>query len=420
MTNYQEIMQLISAETGLNIDSIGLQSIVHGISQSMKKLGITDSRIYTELLQQQNNLLSDLIEEIKVPETWFFRDEECFNYLNTEIVNNFSNYSPSNPLRILSAPTSTGEEAYSVVMLAFDCGLSADSIQVVGCDISENSLKIAKKKLYRKVSFRNSFYGFQDKYFTFVDGQFKISDRVAEVPVFAKDNLVKNEFLSNESKFDYIFCKNLLIYLNDEARNKVLSNIIKLLKDDGSLLVGLSEINYFTRNGFEQIKHNMAFACKKSIQQNEDCSKSANITTPSKSTLRVSRHNQKIKPAREIRTHLKNEINSISQPSTIDRVKKMADTGDFVGAERICTMILQDDYSNSEALYYMGLIQNALQKFGNALDYFNKVIYLNPNHYESLVHISLLYEAVGDFDRATLYKSRAERSYVKNNLSDGS
>jgi chemotaxis protein methyltransferase WspC len=419
MNDYQEILLLLENETGLNVDSIGLLSIARGINNSMKKCAIENTHIYTEKIKSDRQLFAELIEEIKVPETWFFRDAECFNFVKNHIIENKSVYNSSNPLRILSAPCSTGEEPYSAVMLAFDCGLKHDSIHVVATDISSESIRHAQNKVYRKSSFRNDYDNFQIKYFTSHNTNHIISQDVAKVPVFVEDNLVKNNFLENHSKFDFIFCKNLLIYLSEQARTRVLENIKRLLKEDGALLVGLSEINYFTHNGFEQIKHNMAFACKLSSQPHSYYTDFKPIVPIEKAPEINSEKIISPKPKTKMKTFEPQAVKSTNPTITIESVKSMADKGDFKSAENICNILLQNEYTDSEALYYMGLIQNALHNGQKAADYFKKVLYLQPDHYESLVHISLIYESDGDSQRANLYRQRAERVYLRNNANAG-
>lgn len=417
MIEYKEILQTLTSETGLNIDSIGLSSVKRGINQSMQKSGINNSKDFAQSISNNNYILQELIEELKVPETWFFRDVECYNYIKSTFVNHQKRYSKSNPLRMLSVPCSTGEEPYSAVMLAFENNIPADSIQIVACDISHKSLDFAKKGVFRKTSFRNDYFGFQEKYFTEENGYFKISEKVSNVPQFIAQNLVKNDFLVGESKFDFIFCKNLLIYLNDEARDKVLVNIKRLLKDDGVLLVGLSEINYFTRNGFEQIKHNMAFACRLSKSNVDYISDLTSIKS-----IPVYPRQKNVNSIKKSIKHIQKSESKNTVSSnlyTIENVKLLADKGDFYGAEKICNLIIQNEYTNHEALYYMGLIMNALKDSHKATEYFKKVLYLMPNHYESLIHISLIYESIGDSERSELYRSRAERVFLRNKINSG-
>lgn len=414
MNDYQEILEYLGSEIGLNADSVGLLSIARGINNSMKKNCISSALDYTAKIKSNPEIFKDLIEEIKVPETWFFRDAECFNFMKNHILSNIHQYSESKPLRILSSPCSTGEEPYSAAMLALDCGLTEKSVKIIGTDISHDSLEKAKKGNFRKSSFRNDYNDFQKKYFNFEHPEYHINNQIKNIPVFIIDNLVKKDFLKYEQQFDLIFCKNLLIYLNAEARGNVLQNIRRLLKNDGMLLVGLSEINYFTRNGFEQVKHNMAFACRKVEVKSLTAGISKSTEDNKKNAPKINKKStseNKVKIESKKEKHIRYEVPFVY---SIENVKQMADKGDFAGAEKVCHTLLQNEYSNFEALYYMGLIQNSLKNIELATDYFKKVLYLNPDHYESLVHISLIYESFGDTERAMIFRNRAEKVYLKN------
>lgn len=402
---------LLEQETGLNVDSIGLLSIARAISSCMKNSNINDIHDFTVKINTDKSILLALIEEIKVPETWFFRDVECFNFIKNHLKDNAFKYNSSNKLRILSAPCSTGEEPYSAAMLALESGLNSDSLYITACDISNESVEYAKSGKYRNTSFRNDYHGFKEKFFIEESGIYNINNNIRNIPSFVVENITKSTFLRNESKYDFIFCKNLLIYLSDDARTRVLNNIKYLLKDDGVLLVGLSEINYFTRNGFDQIKHNMAFACKLSGERHSYFTEIKSVKTK-KLLPTFKQEKRKVESPRDSGFMVTVPVQSSEH---IENVKAMADKGDFASAEKLCSSIIYNESLNSEALYYMGLIQNALKNSHKAAEYFKKVLYLQPDHYESLIHISLYYESLGESDRALLYRERAERAYLRNN-----
>jgi chemotaxis protein methyltransferase WspC len=398
-------------------------SIARGITNTMKISGVSNNIEFYNLIKSDYNTFRILIENIKVPETWFFRDIECFNYLKYYISENRDKINSKNPLKILSAPCSTGEEPYSVAILAFECGLSQDEIQIVSIDISRESLNYAANGLYRKSSFRNEFNDFQDKYFVLSGEYFCISDKIKEIVTFKEANIVKSNFIEYQSSFNIIFCKNLLIYLNDEARMVVLDNINRLLSDNGTLLVGLSEINFFTRNGFEQIKHDMAFACRKKMENNAHPLISTKLPEINASYTNTF-SGTKVKINSKEHTFYKKNEPIISEKLTIDtysltNIIKLADEGKFDQAEKICTTILMNDSYNIDVLFYMGMISNALKKSSLAVDYFNKVVYLQPDHYESLIHLSLIYDSSGKKEQSEIYRKRAEKVYLKKMQNSG-
>lgn len=410
MTDFGEIIEFIEREMGIDTDSIGIISVASAISKHIRPDELENKNFAT--LMSDNSRIQDLINDLTVPETWFFRDTECFNFLKQSLSSDRFNYSYSNKLRILSAPSSTGEEPYSIAMLLMDLGFKLDEFEIVAVDINPISLNKAKLGIYGKSSFRNEFSGFKEKYFKRIENdQYELDYKIKSIPIFKKGNLAKRNFLSNEPRFDYIFCKNLLIYLNSEARNLVLQNINRLLKADGVLFAGLSETAYFTRNQFEHVKHDMAFACKQiivapNVEQSLFSNEPQIRTTKTRITKAV-----KAPVSVEIIEH--KQSLSVNIEELYLRLKDLANSGSYSEAEQICIDILNKDNADYTALYVMGLIRNASGHTLEAKDYFHKVLYLKPDHYESLIHTSLIYESNGEHELANIFRERAERIFIK-------
>ncbi len=409
MTDYGDIIQFIETEIGLNTDSVGIISVANAITKHLKP----DEIKYSEFskLMRDNSRLQDLLNELTVAETWFFRDTECFNFLRSELSSNKHKYSADNKLRILSVPCSTGEEPYSITILLNELGFKSTDYEIIASDINPNSLNKAKSAVFGKSSFRNDYCDFKSKYFDLVNENcYELNYKIKSIPTFKKGNLVKSNFLQNEPKFDYIFCKNLLIYLHEEARKQVLENITRLIKLDGILFTGLSETTYFTRNNFDYIKHDMAFACKQitSLKQTEP-SLLANHQELIKQIHHPNSEQKSIKTHRKIATIHTQEKND---KNLHQKLYELADKGLYSEAEKMCLDLLSKDTSDYSALYIMGLIKNVSGKSSEAKDFFNKVLYLKPDHYESLVHTSLIYESTGEHELANIYRTRAEKVFI--------
>ncbi|GAB1370564.1 protein-glutamate O-methyltransferase CheR [Candidatus Kapaibacterium sp.] len=407
---YSNILYLLSREIGLNIDSIGLMSLARGINLTKEKFNIQTIYELEKAVLENDTILQFLTDSIKVPETWFFRDVECYNYLHKYILENRNQFNSNNPLNILSAPCSTGEEPYSIAIYALESSLGIDDFKITAIDLSTKSLETSQIGRYRKNSFRDNFTGLVEKYFDLDDGDFFVKNHLKKPINFITANIVKNDFLENSNKFDVIFCKNLLIYLNDDARKIVLDNINKLLKNNGILMVGLSELSYFTRNGFDQIKHNFAFVCKKSTIQYE--TKKESVIRPT-----ISKKNRELTSNKTSKlTTDFNNLEGLNLSNCINQIKAFANIGNYERAEKLCNDILSFSNENIDAFYYLGLIWSSKQNFDKARDYFNKVLYLSPDHYESLIHLSLIYEANGNLQKSEIYRKRAEKVFLKNNI----
>jgi chemotaxis protein methyltransferase WspC len=201
-----------------------------------------------------------------------------------------------------------------------------------------------------------------------------------------------------------------LIYLNNDARNAVLQNINRLLRQDGVLFAGLSETAYFTRNQFEHVQHDMAFACKQIVTSNP--TEPTLFTKSSPKTAEKAPQKSSIKaPPKTEKQH--KPIQTENKEELYIRLNNLANQGEYLDAEQICNELLSNDNSDYRALYVMGLISNASGKITEAKDYFHKVLYLQPDHYESLVHTSLIFESSGEHELANIYRERAERVFIK-------
>lgn len=410
MTDYGDIIQLIETEMGLNTDSVGIISVASAITKHLKP----DEIKYSDFsnLMRDNSRLQDLLNELTVAETWFFRDTECFNYLRNELFQNKYKYTSENKLRILSAPCSTGEEPYSIAILLNELGFKSTDYEIIASDLNPNSLNKAKIGIFGKSSFRNDYHDFKAKYFNLINENcYELNYKIKSIPTFKKGNLVKSNFLQNESKFDYVFCKNLLIYLHDDARRQVLENISRLLKPDGILFAGLSETAYFTRNNFTYIKHDMAFACRQiTLSEPDEVKLLKTQRLSDKPLAETISERQPVKSHRKV-VHSQNQ--DANNQNLYQKLHELADKGHYSEAEKICTDLLSKDISDYSALYIMGLIKNASGKSSEAKDFFNKVLYIKPDHYESLIHTSLIYESTGEHELASIYRERAERIFIK-------
>jgi chemotaxis protein methyltransferase WspC len=138
MTDFGEIIKYIESEMGIDTDSIGIISVASAINKHVSHEELENKQFAN--LMSDNNRIQDLINELTVAETWFFRDSECFKFLKQELSSQRFKYTSNNKLRILSAPSSTGEEPYSIAMLLLDLGFNINDFEIVAVDINPISL----------------------------------------------------------------------------------------------------------------------------------------------------------------------------------------------------------------------------------------------------------------------------------------
>ena len=163
-------------------------------------------------------------------------------------------------LRILSLPCSTGEEPYSIAMALLDAGLKPHQFKVDGMDVSPLSVEKARRALYGKNSFRGQDIAFRDRHFSAEGEGYRLSDRVLEQVRLQVGNLLDPALLASEPPYDFVFCRNLLIYFDQPTQRQVFEVLKRLTHVDGVLFIGPAEGGLLGRFGMRSIGIAQSFA----------------------------------------------------------------------------------------------------------------------------------------------------------------
>jgi chemotaxis protein methyltransferase CheR len=149
-------------------------------------------------------------------------------------------------LRVWSAGCSTGEEAYTVAILAHEL-LSPPSgwqIDVIASDLNQRSLAVAQRGVYSHWSFRDTPDDIRERYFRRVGDRWKVTDEIAAAVRFIPANLAQTPLLADEivrAPFDLILCRNVTIYFSPTAQTRLYAELCRLLAPDGWLVLGPSD-----------------------------------------------------------------------------------------------------------------------------------------------------------------------------------
>ncbi|PLX72164.1 MAG: chemotaxis protein CheR [Desulfuromonas sp.] len=190
--------------------------------------------------------LTEVINIITTNETYFFREEFQLKTFVDEILPEVKIRKEAKQegkkLRIWSAGCSTGEEPYTIAMLLLDKPEFRDwEIEIIGTDISHRVLQIARKGVYSDISFRATEETAKNRFFTAVDGKFRVNDNVRKHVSISHLNLFDSSKVSLLGKMDIIFCRNVIIYFDIAAKKKVIESFYQRLHPEGFLLLGHSE-----------------------------------------------------------------------------------------------------------------------------------------------------------------------------------
>jgi chemotaxis protein methyltransferase WspC len=258
--NLEPFGRILQRASGLVIRSVGGQAVTRMIEERMSVLGLKQPEEYEQRLEQDAEERQLLIEAAVIPETWFNRDSVAFEVL-VKMTRDKLAKTPGVPVRILSVPSSTGEEAYSIVIALTAAGVDPANYVVEAVDISQNALAAAEKAEYRANSFRRCSEEFKLKYFTKPSEETWQLNPELRAPVkFRAGNLLVLESILQGEPYDFVFCRNLLIYFSRPDQGEALKHLRQILKPDGILFAGPGEGGIFLDQGYRTLRIPHAFA----------------------------------------------------------------------------------------------------------------------------------------------------------------
>lgn len=401
------IIQLVEAKLGLKLNSISLFIWKDKIQERMIACQLHSYEGYERLINISQQEMRELIELIVNSETWFFRERGAFDYLISYIEQAKEKISH---FRILSIACSTGEEPYSIAMALLDAGLSLKDFRIDALDISHKALKKAKEGVYRKISFRGDNIDFRNRYFNEVESGYIIKNQIKQCVNFYDGNILEDSKTFDFYSYHIIFCRNLLIYLNQDSQKKLLNFFKTLLIPQGILILGLAEGKIALSAGFELVMAPGASVFKmdfKKIDTSEKKTypKASNLKNPSmhvKNPAVIS-----FQPTPNF-LQLNSSLEEKSDKACLlQEALKIANEGSFEEAKYLCSLYIQHYGAHPEIYYLLGLLYHNQGNEKESKKYLHKAIYLDPSHSEALICLALLYESEGNKKQADLFRKRA-------------
>ena len=428
------IETLLMQKIGLDVTIVGSRKIARAVETRRSVCGLPDVDAYLKLLQTSNSEFGELVEQIVVPETWFFRDRKPFDLL-LDYGRSGKLLKSGAKLRLLSAPCSTGEEPYSIAIALMEAGISAERISIDAIDISKLAIAKAERAIYGKNSFRGEDWINRQRYFQKIDEGYEVCASVRKAVTFRQGNVL-NPSMSCQPHYDVIFCRNLLIYLDASACTQLFSILDRLLSPTGLLLVGAADTGKVPHDRFTSIRQPCAFAYQKAIPsttstkplttfKTEKSSVSPqcrnlphsgiNPLTPVAKPLPSSRQFTAIKNDRPVAQPASKpgaamaQVTATASSSGLQLAEQLADAGHVEAAITQCQQCLEDDPANVDAYTLMGILHQAKTDDFQAEQCFRKALYLSPHHYDALMHLALLKEHRGDVAGASILQQRIQK-----------
>jgi chemotaxis protein methyltransferase WspC len=414
MSNDQRFFDFLKERIGLDVTSVGPAIIERAVRQRSKASNASTADEYWHTLQGSQDEQQALIEAVIVPETWFFRYPESFATLAKLASKRLSDINNMRALRILSLPCSTGEEPYSIAMALLDAGLQPHQFKVEGMDVSPLSVEKARRALYGKNSFRGQDIAFRDRHFS-AEGEegYRLSGRVLEQVRLQVGNLLDPTLLANEPPYDFVFCRNLLIYFDQPTQQQVFEVLKRLTHVDGVLFIGPAEGSLLGRFGMRSIGIPQSFAFSR-----QSAPEPAPIATFVPTPLPVRQPVPSVAPPpvrnRPFATLAPlPAVTKVANPDTatlLANIAALANEGKSAEARAACDSYLRSHEPVAQVFYWLGLLSDVAGRVLEAQGFYRKALYLDPQHPDALMHLAALLQSLGDTAGARRLQDRAARS----------
>ncbi|UST59930.1 chemotaxis protein CheR [Pseudomonas moraviensis] len=413
MSGDQRFFDFLKERIGLDVASVGAAIIERAVRQRTTLSQAAHADEYWQLLQGSRDEQQALIEAVIVPETWFFRYPESFATLGKLARARLKELNNMRALRILSLPCSTGEEPYSIAMALLDAGLQPHQFKVDGMDISPLSVEKARRALYGKNSFRGQDLEYRERHFFAEQDGHRVNEYVREQVRWQVGNVLDPTLLANEPAFDFVFCRNLLIYFDQPTQKQVFEVLKRLTHVDGVLFIGPAEGSLLGRLGMRSIGIAQSFAFSRHSEPHPEP-----LPTPKPLAVPVSQPLRSTAPA-PVRSRPFAAVTALpvtkktadpDAATLLAQIAALANEGKSAEARVACEQYLRSHEPVAQVFYWLGLLSDVAGLSLEAQGYYRKALYLEPQHPEALMHLAALLQAQGDSVGARRLQERAARS----------
>jgi two-component system CheB/CheR fusion protein len=248
------IFKLLRLECGIDFSSYKKNTVQRRIERRLQMLRASSLEDYVERLRTDAEERNHLYKDLLIGVTKFFRDTEAFGILARQVLPKlFEQTQAGGEIRFWVAGCATGEEAYSLAMLVqeqLDETPKPIDVKIFATDVHHTSLDFARAAVYAPEALSEVSAERIERFFVRLGDNYQVSPDLRQLIVFAPHNVIKD---APFTKIDLISCRNLLIYLEPAAQEKVLSLFHFALNTGGVLFLGSSESPADLSDEFESI-----------------------------------------------------------------------------------------------------------------------------------------------------------------------
>ncbi len=357
-----------------------------------------------------------LLERVAPPETWFFRYPASFEHLRAHL-----SRLPRGPVRMASLGCATGAEAASMSIASLAAGVDAT---VVGLDANPEAVARGREGVWSAMSLRPPLPAWAEGYLVRSGQEVRVKPEVTARMTLRSGNLLDPELAEElgEGTFHAVFCRNVVIYLRPDARQRLGGLLRRILQPGGILylghaeppsIVGLAgdvEPSAFAWSAVEPARHAAGRRDARSggaraaeapqrqaggAAKSERPARSAAAPAPSATSSATSSASPTASPT--------------ATPDELDRVQRLADAGTLEEALRAGEALFRAGVHDVRLLHLLGAVESARGHPEKAREWMRRATYADPSHPEANLHLAAAAESEGRHREAARRRAKARR-----------
>ena len=252
--DFDFVAQLVRQRAGIVLTPDKTYLLESRLAPLARKEGLTSIEDLIQVVRSRRDerLIGQMVDVMTTNETFFFRDKTPFDHLRDAVFPTLAPQRRGQRIRIWCAASSTGQEPYSIAMMAEQNTMLTQGapLEIIGTDISDRCLERAKQGLYTQFEVQRGLpIQLLMAHFTQQDDHWRLSERIRNQVTFRKHNLL--EPATALGKFDVVMCRNVLIYFDAPTKSAVLERIAAQMNPGGYLMLGAAETVVGLSTAFE-------------------------------------------------------------------------------------------------------------------------------------------------------------------------
>ncbi len=400
---------------GLRVGELHIDGLVRWTQERLQQLRLPGMEPYIELLGQNTPFgrqeRERLLVQFTTGETYFFRDLGQIDLLSSTILPELiARRAEARTLRLWSAGCAAGEEAYSLAMLVDELApsLTGWNVQILGTDINTQALERARRGEYRDWSFRTLDDARKQRYFRRHGDHWLVDQRLRDRVTFRSVDLVRDPFpdaATDLAEFDLILCRNVFIYLDSDATDRITSKFARALADGGHLMAGHNELFGHDTTPLRVRLYPQSAVYQRTTQPPVEVSPGAALAQVQAPTIATGRHAISID-----RKPTLNEARAFSPPpplkprqdcaALMKQAWRHADGGMREAAEHDCHQVIAIADLDHHPYFLLAQLAQERGDVAQAKALLSKVLYLDPSFIAAYLELGGLHAQTGDDDRA--------------------